>query len=217
MRIGFHTDAFNSSYWSFTKCLEWAKRNDVHYIECGLIDGVSWIHGLGYQPHVALYEDPVLLRRKMDGYRVKFSQVDAAFPLYTHPRFLPGSKVNMGSVRRSILNAGCIIDRATITDSIIGIRSVIGDGARIEQSLILGADRYEPAPKKGGGVPRIGIGPGTIIRKAIVDTNVRIGRGVVLRNMRRHRKYDDPQGSLFVRDGIIVVPKGAVIEDGTKF
>ncbi len=81
MNIGFHTDAFNSAYWSFEKCLDWAKRNDVHYIECGLIDGVSWIHGLGYQPHVALYEDPVLLRKKMDRYQVRFSQVDAAYPL----------------------------------------------------------------------------------------------------------------------------------------
>lgn len=81
MKIGFHTDAFNSAYWSFEKCLEWARRQQVHYIECGLIDGVSWIHGLGYQPHVALYEDPVLLRRKMDEYGVQFSQVDAAYPL----------------------------------------------------------------------------------------------------------------------------------------
>jgi len=81
MKIGFHTDAFNSAYWSFEKCLQWAQRNNVHYIECGLIDGVSWIHGLGYQPHVALYEDPVLLRRKMNKYDVQFSQVDAAFPL----------------------------------------------------------------------------------------------------------------------------------------
>src|ERR1051326_2043289 len=81
MKIGFHTDAFNSAYWSFDKCLDWARRNDVHYIECGLIDGVSWIHGLGYQPHVALYEDPLLLRRKMDRHGVQFSQVDAAFPL----------------------------------------------------------------------------------------------------------------------------------------
>ncbi len=81
MRIGFHTDAFNSAYWSFDKCLAWAHQNGLHYIECGLIDGVSWIHGLGYQPHVALYEDPVLLRRKMDRYGVQFSQVDAAFPL----------------------------------------------------------------------------------------------------------------------------------------
>jgi len=81
MRIGFHTDAFNSSYWNFEKCLQWAQANNVHRIECGVIDGVSWIHGLGYQPHIALYEDPVLLRKKMDTYGVQFSQVDAAFPL----------------------------------------------------------------------------------------------------------------------------------------
>jgi inosose dehydratase len=81
MRIGFHTDAFNSAYWSFEKCLQWAQKNSVRYIECGLIDGVSWIHGLGYQPHVALYEDPVLLRKKMEKYGVQFSQVDAAYPL----------------------------------------------------------------------------------------------------------------------------------------
>jgi sugar phosphate isomerase/epimerase len=81
MKIGFHTDAFNSAYWSFDRCLAWARQNGVHYIECGLIDGVSWIHGLGYQPHVALYEDPVLLRRKMEKHEVQFSQVDAAFPL----------------------------------------------------------------------------------------------------------------------------------------
>ena len=81
MKIGFHTDAFNSAYFSFEACLEWAQKNDMHFIECGLIDGVSWIHGLGYQPHVALYEDPALLKRKMDGYGVVFSQVDAAYPL----------------------------------------------------------------------------------------------------------------------------------------
>ncbi len=81
MKIGFHTDAFNSAYFSFEKCLEWARDHDLHYIECGVIDGVSWIHGLGYQPHVALYEDPVLLRRKMDSFGVQFSQIDAAYPL----------------------------------------------------------------------------------------------------------------------------------------
>jgi sugar phosphate isomerase/epimerase len=81
MKLGFHTDAFNTAYAGFEACLNWARKNGVHWIECGLIDGVSWIHGLGYQPHVALYEDPALLRRKMDGYGVRFSQVDAAFPL----------------------------------------------------------------------------------------------------------------------------------------
>ncbi len=81
MQIGFHTDAFNGSYWNFEKCLQWAQKNDVHRIECGVIDGVSWIHGLGYQPHVALYEDPALLRQTMAQYGVQFSQIDAAYPL----------------------------------------------------------------------------------------------------------------------------------------
>ena len=81
MKIGFHTDAFNTAYFSFEKCLAWAQKNGLHYIECGLIDGVSWIHGLGYQPHVAMYEDPLLLRKKMETYGLRFSQVDGAYPL----------------------------------------------------------------------------------------------------------------------------------------
>lgn len=81
MRISFHTDAFNTSYFSFEKCLQWAQKNGVHYIEPGVIEGVAWIHGLGYFPHISLTEDPLKLSRKMAGYGVRFSQVDAAYPL----------------------------------------------------------------------------------------------------------------------------------------
>ena len=81
IEIGFHTDAFNSSYWSFEQCLQWAEKNDVHYIECGTIDGVSWLEGLGYQPHVSLTHDPLVMRKKMEKYGVQFSQLDAAFPV----------------------------------------------------------------------------------------------------------------------------------------
>jgi sugar phosphate isomerase/epimerase len=81
MKIGFHTDAFNSAFFNFEKCLHWAQENRLRYIECGVMDGVSWAHGLGYWPHVALYEDPVLLRRKMERFGVRFSQIDAAYPL----------------------------------------------------------------------------------------------------------------------------------------
>jgi len=81
MTIGFHTDAFNSAYWSFDKCLAWAQAAGVHRIECGLIDGVSWIHGLGYQPHLAMYEDTALLKKKLESHGLKFSQIDAAYPL----------------------------------------------------------------------------------------------------------------------------------------
>lgn len=81
MTIGFHTAAFNSAYFSFEKCLAWAERNRVRSIECGVIDGVAWSHGLGYYPHISTREDPVLLRRKMDDHGVRFSQIDAAYPL----------------------------------------------------------------------------------------------------------------------------------------
>jgi len=106
MKIGFHTDAFNSAYFSFEACLEWAQRNGLHYIECGLIDGVSWIHGLGYQPHVALYEDPILLRRKMERYGLRFSQVDAAYPLSGKDGPLRGVPYVMKSIQWANL-VGC--------------------------------------------------------------------------------------------------------------
>jgi len=81
VKIGFHTDAFNSAVFSFEKALQWAQKNRVTQIECGVIEGVSWIHGLGYFPHISLVEDPLLLRKKMQRYGVSFSQVDAAYPL----------------------------------------------------------------------------------------------------------------------------------------
>lgn len=115
MRIGFHTDAFNSAYFSFEKCLEWAQKNDVHRIECGVIDGASWIHGLGYQPHVALYEDPLLLRRKMENYGVRFSQIDAAFPLSGKDGPLYGVPYVLKSIPWAKL-AGC--ERIATTDGL---------------------------------------------------------------------------------------------------
>jgi len=106
IEIGFHTDAFNSAYWSFEQCLQWAQKNDVHYIECGTIDGVSWIHGLGYQPHVALWEDPLALREKMARYGVRFSQLDAAFPLSLPTATSLGETYIRNSIRWAYL-AGC--------------------------------------------------------------------------------------------------------------
>jgi sugar phosphate isomerase/epimerase len=115
MKIGFHTDAFNSAYWNFDKCLQWAEAHDVHWIECGLIDGVSWIHGLGYQPHIALYEDPLLLRRKMETYGVCFSQLDAAFPLSGKDGPLYGVPYVLKSIPWA-KHAGC--ERIATTDGL---------------------------------------------------------------------------------------------------
>ena len=106
LEIGFHTDAFTSAFWSFEQCLAWARDNTVHWIECGAIDGVSWIHGLGYHPHIALWEDPVLLRAKMDRYGVAFSQIDAAFPLSTPEGATLGVEYVLNTIRWAKL-AGC--------------------------------------------------------------------------------------------------------------
>jgi glucose-1-phosphate adenylyltransferase len=148
----------------------------------------------------------------------KMNLFDADSPIYTHPRFLPGSKIRKGEIERSMVNAGCIIEKATIRHSIIGLRSRIGEGVEIEDSLIFGADFYEldRSRKKKGSVP-IGIGPRSVIRRAVIDKNVRIGSDVILENRRKLRKYDDPEERFFVRDGIIVVPKNAVIPDNTHF
>ncbi len=135
MLIGFHTDAFNSAFWSFEKALQWAQEHDVHYIECGLIDGVSWIHGLGYQPHVAMYEDPVLLRKKMEGYGVQFSQVDAAYPLSGKDGPIRGVPYVLNAIRWAKL-AGC--PRVDTTD---GLHAP--EGLDDQQALDLMKAEYE--------------------------------------------------------------------------
>ncbi len=106
IEIGFHTDAFNSSYWGFEQALQWAQKNDVHWIECGMVDGVSWIHGLGYQPHVASWEDPKMWQEKAASYGVQFSQIDAAFPMSRPEGASLGVEYTLRTIRWAHL-AGC--------------------------------------------------------------------------------------------------------------
>src|SRR6056297_2616756 len=106
MKIGFHTDAFNSAVFSFEKALNWAKENDVHFIECGVIEGLSWIHGLGYFPHISLSEDPIAIRQLMEKYDVQFSQIDAAYPLSGENGFFYGTRYVLKSIQWAKLN-GC--------------------------------------------------------------------------------------------------------------
>ena len=99
MKLGFHCDAFNSVNWSFEKCLAWARDHGVHWIECGVFSGPNWIHGLGYFPHVALHQDPALLVRQMEAYGVRFSQIDAAYPMSGNDALLYGVRYTMDYIR----------------------------------------------------------------------------------------------------------------------
>ncbi|HOL72072.1 MAG TPA: sugar phosphate isomerase/epimerase [Bryobacteraceae bacterium] len=144
MQIGFHTDAFNSSYWNFEQCLRWANRNGVRFIECGSIDGVSWIHGLGYQPHIALWEDPLMVRRKMESYGVSFSQLDAAFPLSRPEGATLGVEYILHTMRWAKL-AGCPrIDTTDDRDKPAGAtdREVLDHMRRIYRQVLPFAEAY---------------------------------------------------------------------------
>lgn len=144
----------------------------------------------------------------------KFNLFDPTMPLYTHARFLPGAKLNRASVESSLLCDGSIIDGGMVRDSLIGLRTRVQPGANIEASYIMGADFYQPG---GDTTPFIGICEGAYVKRAIVDKNASIGRGVQLVNRNNVSEYDDPQGRFYVRDGIIIVAKNAVIPEGFVF
>jgi glucose-1-phosphate adenylyltransferase len=143
----------------------------------------------------------------------KYSFFDASAPIYTHPRFLPGSKINGAALRQAIVADGCIISDAHIERSVIGVRSVIQTGATIRNSIVMGADYYETDPKSvPQGVPTMGIGRNCVIDRAIIDKNARIADGVVITPEGKPPDFDG--GNYFIRDGIVVVPKNAVIPAG---
>ncbi len=147
----------------------------------------------------------------------KFNFYDEERPIFTHARFLPGSKILQSEVSTSILCEGSIINRSRIQQSIVGVRSRVAEGCRLERTVVMGADYFESAEEKARhealGVPPIGIGEDSEIRNAIIDKNARIGRGVRLVNARGLR--DERTDSWCVVNGIIVVPKNGVIPDGT--
>lgn len=144
----------------------------------------------------------------------KFNLFDPYAPLYTHHRFLPGAKLNRASVEATILCDGAIIEGAMVRDSIIGLRTRVRPGATIESSYIMGADSYQLNDDRRA---PFGIGEGAYLKRAIVDKDASIGRGVQLTNRDNVEHYDDPQERFFVRDGIIIVAKDAVIPEGLVF
>ncbi|MGD2245822.1 MAG: glucose-1-phosphate adenylyltransferase [Candidatus Aminicenantes bacterium] len=147
----------------------------------------------------------------------QFNLYDEDKLIFSHARFLPGSKINYSEVQNSILCEGSIIDRARINQSIIGIRSRIGEDSVIERSVLMGADLFETdkefSQNRVEGIPNIGIGQNCEVHSAIIDKNVRIGNGVKLINPRKIN--DEDTKNYVIRDGIIVIPKNAVIPDGT--
>lgn len=147
----------------------------------------------------------------------KFNFFDTHAPIYTHARCLPASKIVRGSIERAMISDGCIIVDAHIEHSVIGIRSRIDAGAVIKDAILMGHDDYEtPGELKvtqERGVPPLGVGKNTYIERAIIDKNARIGDNVRISPEGKPENFDGPH--FYVRDGIVVVPKNAVIHSGT--
>jgi len=141
-----------------------------------------------------------------------FNLFDPKYPMYSHPRHLPGSSVEDSQLHHVLLAEGCCIAQAEIYDSVIGLRSQIQPGVKIRSSILMGADYYEESIPGDERIP-IGIGAGSQIEGAIIDKNARLGNGVVVQPFPRGTELDTDVW--VVRDGIVVIPKDAVIPPGT--
>ncbi|MBE9201432.1 MULTISPECIES: glucose-1-phosphate adenylyltransferase [unclassified Nodularia (in: cyanobacteria)] len=148
-----------------------------------------------------------------------FSFYDEQAPIYTRARYLPPSKLLSCHVTESIVGEGCILKDCRIQHSVLGVRSRIEAGCVIEESLLMGADFYQPFVERQcnlekGDIP-VGIGTDTIIRRAIIDKNACIGHDVKIINKDNVQEAERENQGFYIRSGIVVVLKNAVIPDGT--
>jgi glucose-1-phosphate adenylyltransferase len=139
--------------------------------------------------------------------------------IYTRMRNLPASRIDGATLSRSVVSDGCRVGAgSTLERCLIGVRSKIGRNCRLTDTVMIGSDRYETAEEaaahRAAGRPAMNIGDGTVIDRAILDKDCRVGSNVTIRNAEKRVEYDDPNGLYHIRDGIVCVPRGGVIPDG---
>ena len=146
----------------------------------------------------------------------RFNFFDMAAPIFSRPRFLPGSKINGAQIDHAVISDGCILNRAVITHSIVGLRTIVGSGSVLNRVIVLGSDYYESLESiqehEKTGKPPIGIGADCRIENTIVDKNARVGNKVVISPAGKPDKVDHP--NYYIRDGIVIIPKNGVIPHG---
>jgi len=148
----------------------------------------------------------------------KFSFYDRQAPIFTMARYLPPSKFIDADVTKSIIGDGCLIKNATVKHSVVGLRAQIGDGALIEDAMIMGSDYYETDAEcmlMPHCMP-LGVGPGSVVKNAIVDKNVRIGKNCSITNKDNVQEdFSNEENGWIIRDHIVVIIKDSIIPDGT--
>ena len=147
----------------------------------------------------------------------RFNFFDMSAPVFSRPRFLPGTKINGATIDHAMVSDGCIISHSTIRNSLIGIRSTVGAGSDLNRVILMGGDYYEShasiMENELVGKPRIGVGQNTKIANAIIDKNARIGDNVVISPDGKPSEVDHPL--YHIRDGVVIIPKNGVIPHGT--
>ena len=147
----------------------------------------------------------------------RFNFFDMSAPIFSRPRFLPGSKINGAVIDHAVISDGCILNHATIRHSILGLRTLVGAGTELNRVVGLGCDYYESLASievnEQAGRPRIGIGSNSRIENAIIDKNARIGNNVVISPAGKPENVD--HALYFIRDGIVIIPKNGVVPHGT--
>jgi glucose-1-phosphate adenylyltransferase len=147
----------------------------------------------------------------------RFNFFDMSAPIFTRPRFLPASKINGAEINHAVISDGCIINHCKVNHTIVGVRSTINEGCELTRTILLGHDYYESDVSikqfEARGLPRIGVGRNTFIENAIIDKNARIGENCRISPAGKPEKMDHPQ--YYIRDGIVIIPKNAVIPHGT--
>jgi glucose-1-phosphate adenylyltransferase len=147
----------------------------------------------------------------------RFNFFDMEAPVFSRPRFLPGSKINGAQIDHALVTDGCIINHAKIRNTIVGLRTTVGEGTELNRVIVLGGDYYESAESvaknEQAGLPRIGIGSNCKIENAIIDKNARIGNHVTISPAGKPENVD--HALYFIRDGIVVIPKNGIIPHGT--
>jgi glucose-1-phosphate adenylyltransferase len=154
----------------------------------------------------AFYDANIQLTRR----GAPFSFFHPRWPIYTHPRFLPPTRAYGCTIDTSIVAEGCCLDQCRVTDSVVGIRMYIRPRANVTRSILLGADAYEE--ETGGNLIPLGIGRDVVLDRVIVDKNARIADGVRLVNA-AGADHSDGEG-YYIRNGIIIVPKGGEVRSG---
>jgi glucose-1-phosphate adenylyltransferase len=145
-----------------------------------------------------------------------FNFFDRSAPIYTHPRYLPASKINRCNIDHVVIGDGCLVTDSTLKHCVISIRSILGENSNLEDVVMMGADYYQTEEEvhadKAKGRPSIGVGRNCRIRHAIIDKNARIGDNVTLSPA--GKADGDYAHDVVIRDGILCVTKGAIIPSG---